>query len=163
MGYPLKQNWQIVLSLLLFVSASACTGVLTEQVRSTADEETLFEEIFQDPNRHIGKVFILGGEIIRLQHKGGKTEVEFAEIPLYRGGKPALGFDPGEHFFVIFPERVDEIFLKKGKVLTIAGRVIGKRNVHGIDYPLFAYEEAYVWDKLRQDRFPSYGAFLQSS
>lgn len=163
MEYPLKQKWQIVLSLLLYVSASACTGVLTEQVRSTADEETLFEEIFEDPNQHIGKVFILGGEIIRLQHKGGKTEVEFAEIPLYRGGKPALGFDPGEHFFVIFPERVDEFLLKKGKVLTIAGRVIGTRNARGFDYPLFAYEEAHIWNKLREDRFPSYGAALGQS
>lgn len=159
----MKRKWQIVSILLLFISTPACTRVLTDQVRSTADEETLFEEIFEDPNRHIGKVVILGGEIIRLQYKGEKTEVEFAEIPLYRGGKPALGFDRGEHFFVIFPERVDEILLKKGKVLTIAGRVIGTRNVRGFDYPLFAYEEAYVWDKLRQDRFPSYGAFLGQS
>jgi len=163
MGYTLKQKWQTVFTLLLFISISACTGVLTEQVRSTADEGTLFEEIFEDPNRHIGKVVILGGEIVRLQYKGETTEVEFAEIPLYRGGKPALGFDPGEHFFVIFPERIDPFLLKKGKVLTIAGRVIGTRAVRGFDYPLFAYEEAYVWDKLRQDRFPSFGAFLGQS
>ncbi len=159
----MKQKWQIVLALLLLISASACTAVLTEQVRSTADEETLFEEVFEDPNRHLGKIIILGGEILRLQYKGQKTEVEFAEIPLYRTGKPALGFDPGEHFFVIFPYRVDEILLKKGKVITVAGRVIGTHTVRGFDYPLFAYEEAYVWDKLRQDRFPSYGAFLGQS
>jgi starvation-inducible outer membrane lipoprotein len=163
MDYPMKQKWPVILVLLLFISALACTSVLTEQVRSTADEETLFEEIFEDPNQHLGKIIILGGEIVRIQYKGQTTEVEFAEIPLYRGGKPALGFDPGEHFFMIFPERIDETLLKKGKVLTIAGRVIGTRNLRGFDYPLFAYEEAYVWDKLRQDRFPSYGVFLQSS
>ena len=151
---------QIFLSLLLLVSTSACKAVLSEQVRSTADDETLFEEVFEDPNQHLGKIIILGGEILRLQYQGPKTEVEFAEIPLYRGGKPALGFDPGEHFFVIFPERVDEFLLRKGKVLTIAGRVIGTRKFHGYDYPLLAYEEAYVWDKLREDRFPSFGAFL---
>lgn len=154
---------KIISTLLFFISTSACNAVLSEQVRSTANEETLFEEIFEDPNEHLGKIILLGGEILRLQYKGQKTEVEFAEIPLYRGGKPALGFDPGEHFFVIFPERVDETLLKKGKVLTIAGRVIGTRQLHGYDYPLFAYEEAYVWDKLRQDRFPSYGAFLGQS
>lgn len=163
MGYTMKQKRPLFFALLLFMSTSACNAVLTEQVRSTANEETLFEEIFEDPNQHVGKIIILGGEILRIQYKGEKTEVEFAEIPLYRGGRPALGFDPGEHFFVIFPERLDETLLKRGKVLTIAGRVIGTRRVRGFDYPLFAYEEAYVWDKLREDRFPSYGAFLQSS
>lgn len=156
----MRQMWRILIVSFLFISTSACQAVLSEQVRSTADEETLFEEIFEDPNQHLGKIIVLGGEILSLQYKGPNTEVEFAEIPLYRGGKPALGFDPGEHFFVIFPERVDETLLKRGKVITIAGRVIGTKQVRGFDYPLFAYEEAYVWDKLRQDRFPSYGAFL---
>ena len=159
----MKQKWHIFLILLVFLSTPACNAILSEQVRSTADEETLFEEVFSDPNEHLGKIIILGGEILRLQYQGPKTEVEFAEIPLYRGGKPALGFDPGEHFFVVFPDRVDETLLKKGKVMTIAGRLIGTRKLHGYDYPLFAYEEAYVWDKLRQDRFPSYGAFLGQS
>ncbi|GEM_PF-3343989 len=156
----MRQIWTIFLSLFLLLSLSACQAVLSEQVRSTADEDTLFEEVLLDPNQYVGKIIVLGGEILHLQYEGPRTEVEFAEIPLYRGGKPALGFDPGEHFFVIFPERVDETLLRKGKVLTIAGRVIGTRKLHGYDYPLFAYEEAYVWDKLRQDRFPSYGAFL---
>lgn len=160
----MKQKWPIFLALLLlFMSTSACNAVLSEQVRSTANEETLFEEIFEDPKQHVGKIIILGGKVLRLQYKGQQMEVEFAEIPLYRTGKPALGFDPGEHFFVIFPYRVDETLLKKGKVITVAGRVIGTYNVRGFDYPLFAYEEAYVWDKLRQDRFPSYGAFLGQS
>lgn len=159
----MRQKWPLFLTLLLFIHTSACTAVLTEQVRSTADEETLFEEIFEDPNQHMGKIIILGGEILHFRHLGQKTEVEFAEIPLYRGGKPALGFDPGEHFFVVFPDRIDETLLKKGKVITIAGRVIGTRTMRGFDYPLFSYEEAYVWDKLRQDRFPSYGAFVGQS
>lgn len=159
----MKRIWSPFFISFLLMLTSACSSILSEQVRSTADEETLFEEIFEDPHQHKGKIFLLGGEIVRLQYVGEKTEVEFAEIPLYRGGHPALGFDAGEHFFVLFPERVDETLLRKGKVMTIAGRVIGTRQVRGFDYPLFAYEEAYVWDKLRQDRFPSFGAFLGQS
>ena len=159
----MKRIWQPLFIFALLISLPACTGILSDQDRSTADEETLFEESFEDPTQHKGKIFILGGEIIHLQYVGQKTEVEFAEIPLYRGGHPALGFDPGEHFFVVFPDRVDETLLKRGKVMTIAGRVIGTRQVRGFDYPLFSYEESYVWDKLHQDRFPSYGAFLGQS
>lgn len=151
---------RLVSILLLFFSTTACRTILSEQVRSTADEETLFEEIFANPDKHKGKIILLGGEIRALRYQEEKTEIEFVEIPLYRGGHPALGFDPGETFFVLFPERLDPILIKKGKVLTLAGRVIGTRKVDGNDYPLFAYEEAYVWDKLRQDRFPSFGAFF---
>jgi outer membrane lipoprotein len=149
--------------LLLFIALSGCQAMLSEQVRSTADEETLFEEIFENPDHHKGKIVILGGEVQQLRYNERKTEVEFSEIPLYKGGQPALGFDPGQRFFVIFPERLDPFLFKKGKVMTIAGRVIGARNVEGSDYPLFSYEEAYVWDKLREDRFPSFGAFIGQS
>lgn len=149
-----------VILLLLLTITSACQTILSEPVQSTADEETLFEEIFENPDSHKGKIIILGGEVRNLHYQEWKTEVEFIEIPLYKGGHPALGFDPGERFFVIFPERIDGFLIKRGKVMTIAGRVIGKKVLDGTDYPVFAYEESYVWDKTRQDRFPSYGAFL---
>ena len=156
----LERSLSCSVLLLLFIALSGCQSVVSEQTRSTADEETLFEEIFENPGSHKGKVVILGGEVRQLRYQEWKTEVEFAEIPLYKGGHPALGFDPGQHFFVIYPERLDQYFFKKGKVMTIAGRVIGTRKIDGSDYPLFLYEEAYVWDKLREDRFPSFGAFL---
>lgn len=148
---------------LLIAAFSGCQAMLSERVRSTADEATLFEEVFENPAEHQGKVIILGGEVRELRYRENKTEVEFAEIPLYKGGHPALGFDPGEHFFVVFPERLDPYLFKWGKVMTLAGRVIGTKQVNGQNYPLFAYEDAYVWDKLREDRFPSYGAFLGQS
>lgn len=149
--------------LLLFIALSGCQAMLSEQVRSTADEETLFEEIFENPAEHKGKIVVLGGEVKRLRYQDRRTEVEFAEIPLYKGGHPALGFDSGQHFFVVFPERLDPYLFKMGKVMTIAGRVVGSKQLEGQEYPLLSYEEAYVWDKLREDRFPSFGAFLGQS
>ncbi len=146
--------------ILLLLSTTGCQAILSEQIRSTADEKTLFEEVFKDPDKHKGKIILFGGEMRKLRYQEEKTEVEFVEIPLHKGGHPNLGSDPGETFFVLFPERLDPILIKRGKVLTLAGRVIGTRKVGGTDYPLFAYEEAYVWDKLRQDQFPSFGAFF---
>src|SRR5581483_689929 len=156
----LERFFSFSLFFLLMIVLSGCQSMLSERVRSTADEETLFEEVFENPAEHKGKIIILGGEVRDLRYRDNKTEVEFAEIPLYKGGHPALGFDPGEHFFVIFPERLDPYLFKWGKVMTVAGRVIGTKEVNGQNYPLFAYEDAYVWDKLREDRFPSYGAFV---
>ncbi|MEO2053690.1 MAG: Slp family lipoprotein [Nitrospira sp.] len=149
-----------LVGILFLISTTACQAILSEQIQSTADEKTLFEEVFKNPDKHTGKIIILGGEIRKLRYQEEKTEIEFVEIPLYKGGHLALGFDPGEIFFVLFPERLDPILIKRGKVLTLAGRVIGTRTLEGKNYPLFAYEEAYVWDKLRQDRFPSFGAFF---
>ncbi|MFY9270338.1 MAG: Slp family lipoprotein [Candidatus Manganitrophaceae bacterium] len=153
-----------VLILLIVISLSSfaggCRSVLTEKTLSSTDDQLLFETLVADPNQHIGKVITLGGEIIRLRPLGPKTEIEFAEIPLYDEGRPALGFDPGEHFFVLFPERVDATLFTRGKVVTIAGKVIGTRRVDGVDHPLLAHEEAHVWNQLREDRFPSYGALM---
>ncbi|MFQ5779342.1 MAG: Slp family lipoprotein [Nitrospiria bacterium] len=156
----IERSIRILSAILLFISTTGCQAILSEKIRSTADEETLFEDIFENPSGHKGKIIFLGGEIRQLRYLEEQTEIEFVEIPLYKGGHPALGFDPGETFFVLFPERLDPILIKRGKVITIAGRVIGTRRMGGNDYPLFAYEEAYVWDKLRQDRFPSFGAFF---
>ncbi|MFQ5580252.1 MAG: Slp family lipoprotein [Nitrospiria bacterium] len=149
-----------LLGILSLLTTTACQAILSEQIQSTADEKTLFEEVYKDPDKHKGKIIILGGEIRDLRYQEEKTEVEFLEIPLYKGGHPALGLEPGESFFVLFPERLDPILIKKGKIITLAGRVIGTRKVGEKSYPLFAYEEAYVWDKLRQDRFPSFGSFF---
>jgi outer membrane lipoprotein len=146
--------------LLFFFFTSGCLAPISKEIQSTADDETLFEEIFENPDEHKGKIVILGGEIQQLRKMESRTEVEFAEVPLYNWDRPALGFEPGEHFFVLFPERLDEFLYRKGKVMTVAGRVIGRRTLRGYDYPLLAYEQSYVWDKLREDRFPSFGAFV---
>lgn len=151
----------LFLSLFLFVWG--CQGAISKEIQSTADDQTLFEEIFENPDDHRGKIVILGGEIQQLRSIESRTEVEFAEIPLYNWDRPALGFEPGEHFFVIFPERLDKFLYQKGKIMTVAGRVIGRRTLQGYDYPLLAYEESYVWNKLREDRFPSFGAIIGMS
>ncbi|MDC4224583.1 MAG: hypothetical protein MPW15_10255 [Candidatus Manganitrophus sp.] len=78
----MKQKWPIFLALLLFMSTSACNAVLSEQVRSTANEETLFEEIFEDPKQHVGKIIILGGEVLRLPDiKGSKRRWSSQKFP----------------------------------------------------------------------------------
>ncbi|MFQ5598450.1 MAG: Slp family lipoprotein [Nitrospiria bacterium] len=155
----IKSKVGLFAAILFLFASSGCRTALFQPLHSPEDPE-LLTEIRENPNRHKGKLVLLGGTVRRLRYQEWKTELELSEIPLENGVHPSLGHPPGERFYVIFPERLDRFMYMKGKVMTISARVIGTRSVDGDQFPLLAYEKVHVWNKLRQDRFPSFGALL---
>ncbi len=145
---------------LLLIAISGCQTAQFQGILPIEEEETLLDQVRRNPNRHRDKVILVGGEIQGLRDLEWKTEIEFAELALDNEIHPRLGAEPRGRFYVVFPERVDKFLYKKGKIMTISGRLIGTRVIDGEAYPLLEFQEAQVWNRLREDRFPSFGAFV---
>ncbi len=148
-------------TLLFVFSSTGCRTVLSQHIQAKAEGSHLITAIRDDPAPHKGKTLILGGEVVGLVYQGRRTEVEFAELPLENGLHPALGIKPGKSYYVLFPERLDRLLYSKGKIATVAASLIGTKEKEGTSYPLFAYDEVHVWNKLRETRFPDYGAMIR--
>jgi len=156
----LQRKKGFLLAILLLFALSGCQTAKFQSIQMTEAHETLFEQIRRNPNRHRGKLILVGGEVRGLEYKEWKTEVAFSQVPLENNVHPQLGVAGGDLFYVVFPERLDKFYYKKGKVVTVSGRVIGTRTIEGEVFPLLEVEEVEVWNRLRQDRFPAFGAFL---
>ena len=114
-----------------------------------------------NPDSFKGKVIILGGEILGLTKKEGKTFIDFGEIPLYEDLHPILGVPAGDRFRVVSPIDLNLLYYR-GKVVTVAGEFMGIAGPPELEerVPILLSMEMYVWDQVGRTRFPSYGVLL---
>jgi outer membrane lipoprotein len=156
-----RGNWGPFLILTLFLWG--CTGVISPKTLSQSEEPppSLFL-IATNPDPFKGKVIILGGEILGLTKKGGKTYIDFREVPLYEDFHPVLGVPAGDRFQVISPIDLDDLLFYRGKVVTVAGEFVGIGGPPESEepVPILLSREMYVWDQVGRSRFVDYGAIL---
>lgn len=103
---------------------------------------------------------IVGGKILGIAYREGQTEVEFAELSLEHGLQPTLDMQAEKSYYVLFPQRLDRSRYRMGKIVRVAATVVGAKEKEGLHYPLLAYEEAHIWNRLPEVRFPHYGAMM---
>jgi outer membrane lipoprotein len=151
------------LFLISMLFLGGCTGVIspTTLSKSEAPPPSLYL-LAANPDPFKGKVIILGGEILRLTKKEGKTFIDFGEIPLYEDLHPILGVPAGDRFRVVSPIDLDDLLYYRGKVVTVAGEFMGLTGPPETEerVPILLSREMYVWDQVGRTRFLPYGAVL---
>lgn len=156
---------RLLLGLLLMAPALGCGGIITKQTRAQVDPNLSSAAAMAAPDQHKGKIILIGGRVLSLEHLHGQTMIEMAEIPLHAGGHPVLGAPPGNHYFLVIPFEEDGLRFKYGKLVTAAAEVLGETQPEVGVYmsragrlPIFEVKEAHVWDKVRKTRFLPFGA-----
>ncbi len=153
-------KFSLVAILLVMIVSAGCQRVLSQHIQAKAEHKQLMTAIHKSPDRYKGKTVIMGGQILSLTYRQWQTEIEFAELPLSKNLHPVLGIPPGLRYYVLFPERLDRSLYRRGNIVTLAANVIGTKKKGENSYPLFTLEEAHIWNRFREVRFPHYGAML---
>ncbi len=117
-------------------------------------------EIKKDITTHKGKLFILGGVIVKTTITREGSLIEAVYVPVdSRGYLKSLSSTNGR-FLAIHKSKeiLDPIIFQEKREVTIAGELIGTRSGHidEIDYvyPLFEIKEIYLWkEKQEYDHF----------
>jgi outer membrane lipoprotein len=127
-----------------------CSHAISPAVMNSADPYLTFAELLRHPQTHQGKIIVLGGVIVQTENRKDGSLLEIYQTKTNQWGEPT-GLDVSEGRFLVFHEGVlePEIY-RKGRRLTVAGRVIGVQQgrMGNLDYtyPYLAALEIRLWE-----------------
>jgi len=142
----------------------SCAPVLDRHFMDEGSREASFAALREFPAQYQGKVFILGGVIVRTKFMEEGTQIEAMHVPVDRYGTFEESGRSEGRFIALMPKDVmllDPVVFKKGRRITLAGEFIGTRNGRidemSYTYPLFLIVQVYLWPhKKRYDRPPHF-------
>ncbi|MCF6154649.1 MAG: hypothetical protein E3K36_05235 [Candidatus Brocadia sp.] len=143
--FSFSHSMLIVFLLLI----SGCAPVISKQVRDQARPDIAFEEVLSEPEQYKDRMIILGGIIIETKNTKEGTFLEVLQCPVGYRGKPKNVDETGGRFLALDSRYLDGDVFAKGRSVTIAGEIQGKRTLPlgeiEYNYPLIYVKEIYLW------------------
>ena len=139
----------------------SCTPVLDRQFMDEGSRDVSFAALREAPAQYQGRVFILGGVIVRTKFTEEGTEIEAMHVPVDRYGEFENSGRSEGRFIAVMPKDVmllDPVLYKKGRRITLAGEFIGTRNGKieemSYTYPLVRIRQVYLWKQKKKYDHP---------
>ena len=123
--------------LIMVLTVTGCAHLVSKEIRDNVDPDLSITELFKNADAFKGKLVILGGIIINSRNTKEGTYIEVLQKPLnYRGIPKDTDVSYGR-FIVLSPGFVDTAVFSRGRAITSAGEVIGKKvlPLDEIEYP----------------------------
>lgn len=132
---------------LLLVSCGP--KIIPDEIAATIDKNLSFEEILKNPEVHLGKTVLLGGEIIETHVFEKGTEIELLQKPLGPGRAPRFTDQSLGRFFVSDTTFLDPVIFKSGRRMTVVAVLKGSKSrqigATKHSYPLLEKTHFYLW------------------
>ena len=142
----------------LFLVTASCTSreyAIPEPIASRIDTALTFDQLQASPTSHVGKVVLVGGEVLNAKRSADGTSMEVLQLPL-DGSEPVMAAQQSQgRFLAVQKDFLDPAILSGRARVTIVGEVTGS-NTQRLDdadymYPVLAVKHLKVW----QDASPS--------
>ena len=145
------------LVFLLFMAS--CAPVISKQIKEQVKPDITFREVLREPERYKDQMIILSGVIIEAKNTKEGTLLKVLQRPAGFRGKPKDVDETEGRFLALDNRYLETDVFAKGRAVTIAGEVQGKR-VLPLDeieysYPLIKVKELYLWP-VEKTYYPSY-------
>ena len=135
--------------MLAFLLSGCISTPISKSLHGQVDPGLTFARLLQDPSAHLGKIVLLGGEIIQTENTDRGTDVLVLEKSLGRSSRPEDGDASGGRFVLHDPSFLDPAIFSSGRKITAAGEVVGDRTIKigELDYrcPLIRVREVHLW------------------
>ena len=137
------------IAILIIVSIAGCAVPLSKESRKKVDTNVTFEQLIANPDMHVGKTVMFGGDIISCIPFADRTEVEIIQKPLGSRSIPKDTDDSAGRFLFVSKSFLDPAVYSPGRVITVIGvvRGSGKRSIGSISYryPIIEEVEHHLW------------------
>ena len=135
--------------MLTSVSCTSHDYVVPEPFASQVDRSLTFEQLKQSATSYVGKVVVLGGEVLNAKRLPMGTSIEILQLPL-DGSEPVMNVQHSQgRFLALQSEFLDPATLAERPRVTIVGEVTGvqTQRLDDIDYtyPVLAVKDMKVW------------------
>ena len=132
-----------------------CT-VISQSMMAQADKAVTFSQLKADADHYKGQTVILGGHIIEVRNQARETVILVLETPLGSGQEPRPPDQSQGRFMLRCEGFLDPEVYAKGRMITVAGRVLEPtREAIGDEpyvYPTLEAREIYLWER-HEDRY----------
>jgi outer membrane lipoprotein len=146
-------NANRVLSFLIIIGLifwlTGCAHVISSEMRAKARNDLPFSAVHANPEAYAGEIIIWGGKIIDTLNEKDQTLIKVLQIPIDYTGMPEDEEMSLGRFVAQVRGYADPEVYRKGRMLTVAGRIVGKRveplGEMEYAYPLIEAQETYLW------------------
>lgn len=140
----------LVASLML----SSCSPVLRQELLRAASPEVPFQNIANDPSLYRGKLFVLGGLIVKTSNTEKGSLIEAVYIKSTASGYLQTPDKAHSRYLAFYPREkgiLDPAIYRQGREITLAGQFIETRKgkIDEMDYvfPVFEIKDIYLWEE----------------
>ncbi|MFQ5780196.1 MAG: Slp family lipoprotein [Nitrospiria bacterium] len=135
--------------IIMTLLASCGPKIIPDEIEAKIDKDLPFEEISRDPELHIGRTILVGGEIIETRNLKDGTEIEILQKPLSSDRAPLPVDESTGRFFLVAATFLDPEIFSSGRRVTVVGMVAGGRTqqIGGTErlYPVLEKEHIHLW------------------
>jgi outer membrane lipoprotein len=156
-GLSFCRKYSALMIFLLSILWPACGPVISKNLRTQADLNLTFQEVFQNPEAYKGKIVIWGGEIVQTINQNEETTlIEISERSLSWQEEPKESSPSIGKFLVLVEKHLDPFIYQKGKEITVAGKIIGEKTQRSGEkeyrYPFLLAKQIFLW----RENYPYY-------
>lgn len=158
---------RLMLAVLFLITANAllsCAPVIRKDLVQQAESRLSFEQLRAEPSQYTGRLFLLGGQIVKSRMTKNGTLLEAIYIPVDRNGNLRDVKSAGGRYMSIYPPDkgyIDPEIYKGGRRITIAGEFTGiqtgRIDEYDYVYPVFRILDIYLWPEFEQ--YPYYTGY----
>jgi len=147
----LRWVWRWAVALGSLVVCMACAPVISSEVRGLVEPRLSYAEVATNPEAYRGKVLLVAGTIIEAKNLREGTRLEILQYPTGSRGRPQTDQPSGGRFLVLSPDYLETAVYRPGRVVTVAGEVVGQRELPlgetTYRYPALVPRELYLWQE----------------
>lgn len=158
----MKKCYVTIIASLFIIS---CAPVLTSNVMQQGTNTVRFSDLKRNPVLNRGKLFILGGIIVKTTLTKEGSLIEAIYVPVNSMGHLKSPGASNERFLALYKsnELLDPIIYSEKREVTVAGEFleVRKGNIGEMEYfyPLFDIKEIHLWEAYKEPdyyRYPPY-------
>jgi outer membrane lipoprotein len=150
-GVAMSENslTRLLILVILLSLLTGCAHVISSHERSKARQDLPFSTILANPEDYQGETVIWGGKVIDTVNEQGMTLIKVLQIPLDYLEMPEDEETSQGRFMAEVQRYIDPEVYRKGRMITLAGEVIGKKverlGEMEYAYPLVRVKEIHLW------------------
>ena len=145
----------VLMLFLFYVIGTGCGPALyVKQGEGFTKPDANFQDVFYDPQGHVGDEIIWGGQILNFKYVPNGVELTIRQVPLTPKGQPWRTEYTSGNFIIRVGQMLDPSKYKIREFLVVKGYVAGAetkpigeetRN-NSYTYPLITPEELHFWN-----------------
>jgi len=137
------------LGCLVALLSTGCSQALSPAVRQQIDKTISFTQLRTAPETYKDRIVMLGGDILSTRNLAQGTLLEVLHKPLDSADRPRETDQTEGRFMALCDGYLEPAIYRKGRQITLAGRVLGSRtDTIGevtYTYPYLACLEVHLW------------------
>ncbi len=136
-----------------------------KELAPQVDKSVSFSQLLENPDAQVGKVVVLGGQVLQAKRLADATRIEVLQLPLGDSERPASQRTSSQGRFLAYEKKfLDPATLSDQPQVTIVGEVTGLATANLDEteyrYPTIAIKHMHVWESQAQDQQQGFGVGL---